>query len=858
MADALAEFAVADPEYYAPLDSAAPEGVVLAPGRPAAGWLGNPGGVWTMWHRPGMPALPEDGWKVHVSARLPRLGAVLDTVAEICFAQDVAFKHLSTDRIYWWTHRKHASRPQSGKFIAAYPVDAGAARRLMEALREALDGEQGPLILSDRRYRGSATVHYRYGAFRGDDLLEADGTRTPLTRDGSGAAVPDRRGVSFRLPEGITDPFSDGAPGPAARTEGPVVVRGFAITTAIVHSSGGSTYEGEEVATGRRVFLKEARPHHGLGSGDTDSVARLHREWRTLTALHALAPGLAPEPIARFRAGGHEFMVTEFIEGKPLNHLPPTSHPLLKAGTGPAEYAAYYARCERVVTALEDALDRLHGLGWTFMDVSPTNVIVTPGDGIRLIDFETAHGPGDAPVHMGTPGFYPPQEVVDRDGPSAYDDYGLSSLVQSLLGSVLHTVGHTPDALTHFHRDLTERAPVPDALWKRSTRYHPPSEAPVLPSPEEVAADPLRHLADLRQAVAAGVLAAADAAHPLRTFPTVPLGHSTNTLCVAHGAAGVLHALNRCGVPAPEGALERLRRDALASAGELAPGLHVGLAGIAWVLAEHGLPEEARSLLDTADRHPLAQRSATLFGGAAGLAMGHLALYRRTGDPHHADRAHALLTAQPAGDELVPRLGRDDATGLLHGRAGLALAYQQFAEVTGDRSLLGRGVALLHAELDRATDPDAAGLLFPVSTEDRRAMPYLYCGSAGLVHVATRYLRTVADERLSAVMPRLLAPLHGTYTVLPALFAGTAGYAFTLAEHGLLTGDGTSRTAAVRAARALYKHAVPHEGTVRFLGMGLLRFSTELWSGAAGVLLALDQVLAPRADLLFTLDAPVE
>ncbi|MFJ5925143.1 class III lanthionine synthetase LanKC [Kitasatospora sp. NPDC092948] len=863
MADVLANFTAADPDYYAPLESAARDGAVLAPSRPADGWRGTAGGIWTMWRREGMPALPDDGWKVHVSARLPRLGAVLDTVADICFAQDVAFKHTATDQLYWSLHRKHASRPQSGKFIAAYPTDVEAARRLMEALREALDGEQGPLILSDRRYRDSETVHYRYGAYHGLDRVEAEGTYTMLTRDGNGAPAPDRRGVSFRLPEGITDPFVEAAPrpvAPAGAPAGPVVLHGFAIETAIVHSSGGGTYQALETATGRRVFIKEARPHHGLGSRDTDAVDRLNTEWKTLTTLHELDPGLAPEPIARFRAGGHEFMVTEFIEGEALSRLAPTSHPVLLAGSGPEQYAAYYARCERVVAAVEEALDRLHALGWTFMDVSPANVIITPGDGIRLIDFETASGPDEDPVLMGTPGYFPPPEIVERDGAAAYDDYALSALVQSLLGSVVHTVGHTADALTHFRHDLTELAPVPDALWKRGTRYHPPSDSPVLPSPEEVAADPLRHLADLREAVAAGILAAADPENPLRTFPTVPEGHATNTLCVAFGAAGVLHVLNRCGVPAPEGALERLRRDALAaaSAGTLAPGLHVGLAGIAWVLADHGLTEEARTLLDAADRHPLVEQSATLQGGAAGLAMGHLALHRRTGDAHHAERAHALLTAQPHGDDLVPRLGSDDATGLLRGRAGLALAQQQFALATGDTSLLARGVRLLHAELDRATDPDAAGLLFPVSTKDRRAMPYLFCGSAGLVHVAARYLRTVDDERLSEAMPRLLAPLHGTFTAMPSLFAGTAGYAFALAEHGLLAGDEASRTAAVRAARALYKHAVPNGDTVRFLGAGLMRFSTELWSGSAGVLLALDQVLAPRADLLFTLDAPAE
>ncbi|MFI9785566.1 class III lanthionine synthetase LanKC [Kitasatospora sp. NPDC051984] len=854
MAEAPAEFTVADREYYAPLDTAAPKGDPFAPGRPAEGWLGVASGVWTMWHREGMPALPADGWKVHVSARRSRAAAVLDTVAEICFAQDVAFKHLATDHWYWWIHRKHASRPQSGKFIAAYPADTAASRRLMEALREALDGEQGPLILTDRRFPGSETVQYRYGAYRTRERLDADGTRTLLTRGAGGEEVPDRRGASFQLPDGMTDPFAV-CPVPA-RPEGPVVLRGFSVGDAIVHSSGGGAYQGAEVATGRKVFVKEARPFHGLGEGEDDAVSRLHREWRTLTALHALAPGLAPEPIAQFRAGGHEFMVTEFVGGKALNRIPPTSHPALKTGSTAEEFAAYYARCERILAAIEAAMARLHALGWTFVDVSPANVLVTPDDGIRLIDFETACGPDDTPGRMGTPGYVAPRHVVERDGRTAHDDFGVSGLAMLLLGCLPNTPGRTPDSLTHFHHDLTGSAPISEVLWKRATRYHPPSGNPALPSPEEVAADPLRHLAELRDATAAGLLAAADPAHPARTFPTVPQGYTANTLCVLYGAAGVLHALHRCGIAAPEGALERLRRDALAAGPELAPGLYVGLAGIAWVLAEHGLLDEARSLLDTADAHPLTGRSATLSGGAAGLAMGHLALYRRTGDAHHAERAHALLTAQPDGADLSPRLGPDDATGLLHGRAGLALAHQQFARVTGDTSLLPRGLALLHAELDRATDPDAPGLLFPVSAEDRRAMPYLDCGSAGLVHVAARYLRTVADERLAAAVPRLLAPLHGTHTALPALYNGAAGFAFVLAEHALLTGDEHSRAGAVRAARGLYKHAVPHDGTVRFLGMGLLRYSTELWTGSAGVLLALDQVLAPRADLLFTLDAP--
>ena len=858
MADVAAEYAVGKQAYYAPLDSAQLSGEVFAPSRPAEGWRSSYSGIWTMWHRDDvLSGVPQEGWKVHVSARRSRLRPVLDTVADICFAQDVAFKHLSGDQFYWTVHQKHAARAQSGKFIAAYPPDVRAARRLMDELREALDGEVGPYILTDRRYRGAATVYYRYGAFLPRDRVEADGTHTPLVTDGRGEAVPDRRDVAFHLPAGITDPFAEAGPGRPTATGGPVSVNGFVVDAAIRHSNAGGTYTGHESATGRRVFIKEGRPHHGLGEGEDDAVSQLRAEWQTLTALHRSAPGLAPEPIAHFRAWEHEFIVTEFIEGITLAKLVATTHPVLIAGSAAGDYSAYYARCEAVITGVEDALERLHALGYTFMDVSPGNVLIAPDDSVRLVDFEAAHGPGVAPMVLATPGYSPPAEVVERDGITAYDHYGVCALTLSLLGPLHHTVQRNPDALLHLHHDLDEHYPLPPALWKRAIRYHTPSDTPVLPRPEDVAAEPLRHLTDLRDAVADALTAMADPVHPQWVFPTVPRGFQTNTLCVAYGTAGVVHALTRSGRTLPDGVLDRLRDDALGAADSLAPGLYVGLAGIAWVLADAGLLDEARDLLAAADRHPLTDECATLSGGSAGVALTHLALYRHTGDEHHVRRAQALLAGLPSGDALVARLGKDDATGLLHGRCGIALTLQQLAAVTGDTDGLALGVQLLHHELDRATDPAAAGLVFPVSNTDRRAMPYLYCGSAGMVHTVTRYLRAVDDERLTADLPRLLAPLQGTFTVMPSLYPGTGAFAFTLADHSCLTGDAATRTEAVRAAQALYRYAIPHETGVRFLGEGLLRYSADLWSGSAGILLALTQVLEPRPDMLFTLDGPV-
>lgn len=857
-------FALADKDFYAPLETAADPGHRYRPSRVPEGWRRTDSGLWTQWDLHGFGDVQE-GWKVHVSARPDRLDEVLDAASAVLFDEGVTFKHLSAHLFFRWQYHKHAARTQSGKFIAAYPLNVEQARRLMERLRDALADEQGPHILTDRRFRDSSTVHYRYGAYVPLTRMGADGIPRFLVHDVDGKLVEDRRAAAFEPPEGVIDPFitapeeraapasSDTTPESAAE----IALGDYVVEDAIRHSNGGGAYRGRHAVTGQPVFIKEARAHTGLVgiSGPSDTAQqRLKAEFETLKALRRSAPGLAPRPLAYLRAWEHEFLVTEFIDGIDLQTWAAVNSALIDVDADEHDIADYYRRSEAIISAIDAALTRLHDCGYLFVDVSPGNVLIGPDDTVRLIDFESAHRIGTEFSGFGTPGFTPPLALVGDDR-GIFDEYGLAALAQSLIGPFHQLAQRNPDGLAHLHRDLSERAPVSPVLWSRATRFHASGSAPVLPTPEQIDEDPLRHLAALRDATATGLLELADLDNPLQVFPTIAEGHVANTHCVAYGTAGVVHALRRAGLALPEGLVERLRRDALDSVGKLAPGLYSGLAGIAWVLADCGLTDEALHLLKLADDHPLVAENATLFGGSAGLAMTHLALYGRTGEQRHLDRALRLADDLPADDELTPQLGPDDATGLLHGRCGIALMLQQVAAVTGEERLLARGVRLLHAELDRATDPDAPSLIFPVSDVDRRAMPYLYCGSAGLAGTTARYLATVADERLSDALPRLLAPLRTTYTALPALLPGLSGLGLTLTEHARITGDESSRQAALRVARGLFKFAIPQGDGVRFLGDRQLRFSAELYSGSAGVLLFLDQVLSPRIDPLFTVDA---
>ncbi|GAA0586750.1 hypothetical protein GCM10010172_84720 [Paractinoplanes ferrugineus] len=200
-------FTLADPDRYLPIERVTAGGTSYTVDDLPTDWRRSQFRVWTM-YSPAAGLGATEGWKVHVSAAYDRAQSVLETAAAEFFALGVPFKHLSNSLFFRWQHHKQGHRPQSGKFIAAYPPDVRTARRLMDRLAVVLADERGPHILGDRRYRRSPVVAYRYGAFDDRSRVRPDGLREGQVRDGHGRYVADQRGVTFILPDGITDPFA--------------------------------------------------------------------------------------------------------------------------------------------------------------------------------------------------------------------------------------------------------------------------------------------------------------------------------------------------------------------------------------------------------------------------------------------------------------------------------------------------------------------------------------------------------------------------------------------------------------------------------------------------------------------------
>lgn len=837
-------FLVADQEHYEPWDTADP-GPRYHPGPLPDGWRRHDSGAWTHWGPSGL-VLPDQGWKVHVASALPTASAVLAVVALVCADLGVPFKHLAGRQMFLFAHDKHAARVQSGKFCTLYPPDEKCAWAVLRRLSEDLSGIAGPYVLTDRRFGDSECVSYRYGAFRGRSRIDADGHHLPTMLGPDGAEIDDERRPGFHLPPGVTDPFAAAVPAAAA---GPVTLNGYTFAKVLQHSNAGGAYR-FRTAAGDEVFVKEAKAHNGYTADDADAKSRLTAEHLVLRAIHGRAPGLCPRPMEMFHHWEHTYLVTELVPGMSLYRWMVTNNPAISNETDTASFADYHRRCLALLDRLEDQVRRLHELGYVFIDLSPTNVLVDEHDNVRLVDFEAVQPIDDVRRIMGTPGYqHPdPRAVAERD-PRDLDRYGLSALALLLVFPVHEAAERNPAVLDHLHANLTELAPVAPRLWRLATsdRVRPDTD---LPAPATVRADPLAALRLLADRTADTLEAMAEPDHPARVYPTIPVGHQTNTRALTAGTAGVLHALHRAGRPCDPDVVRRLRDESLAAAGTTPPGFLNGSAGIACVLTELGEEDAAETLLNAAATHPLNATSATLGGGAAGTALGLLWHHRRTGDQRGLDQACELLERVPA-DGLAAQLGRTTRSGLVSGRPGVALALYHLYRATGDDSHLDRGLRLLADELAYAEPLADNGLGFRTAQKDRRVYPYLFAGSAGYAAVLSRYLAHRPGAELGAesaadVLDRCLQACTVRFAVFPGLFPGLAGLALTLADVGTRLDRPELVDAAVTSARGLFRYVVPHEHGVAWLGEPGHRVSADLWSGAAGILLAVTEIVAAK------------
>ncbi|GHC74609.1 serine/threonine protein kinase [Nocardiopsis terrae] len=806
------------------------------------GWQSHRAGDWLAL-RPVEHHLPDQGWKIHVSACLDNAEAILARVWDYCVPRGVSFKFVPTRYLLHNRNAKYADRGGSGKFITVYPADEDECASVAAGLDALVGGEPGPYILSDVRWN-AGPVHLRYGSFTRRHCYDEHGEPVPALENADGVLVPDQRGPVFRTPEWVTVPDFL-RPHLEARSAVDVTGLPYDIERALHFSNGGGVYAGRDRRTGEPVVLKEARPHAGLAADGADAVRRLEQERTALERLSGL--GCTPEVKDAFDLGDHRFLVMEYIQGKPLNSYFAHRHPLVEAAPEPERLREYGRWAMRLHGLVEEAIEAVHERGIVFNDLHLFNIMVSEDESsVVLLDFEVARDVEEGGRQtVANPGFVAPRSRRGFD----VDLYALACLRIALflpLTSVLAVdrskVRHLaeeaarvfPEAREFLELGVAEILRDPDGGTVAGTS--PEGAGPAFtgthgPYPPAEPGD----WPHSRDSMVRAILASATPDRDDRYFPGDIAQFTTagGGLSFGYGAAGVLYALAESGAARSPEAEEWLVRHSKEPVSGTPLGFFDGLSGLSWTLHRLGYEEPSQALAELVLAQPWEGLGPGLHGGTAGIGLALDSLAADTGEAEL--RSGALRCAELAAHGFLNAPPERRRTGLLHGGAGVALLCLRLYERTGDTALLDLAERTLRADLDRCVT-SAFGTL--QVDEGWRTMPYLGAGSVGVGIVLDDYLEHRSDDVFERVRPEIVGAARSGFYAQPGLFRGLAGMVLYLSRT-TAPGPGTGPAEVRRQIDALSRYAMRYQGHLAFPGEQLMRLSMDLSTGTAGCLLAL-------------------
>src|SRR6266576_4392833 len=127
-------YTFANKEFYEPLDRYEPnvrDFISIARRHLPPGWQFSRRSIWYSCSPP-HAAIPQQGWKIHLSAVLEHAHGVLETATRFLARAEVPFKFALDRPMFLLLQSKRWNRGGAGKFITIYPRDVEHCRQLLD------------------------------------------------------------------------------------------------------------------------------------------------------------------------------------------------------------------------------------------------------------------------------------------------------------------------------------------------------------------------------------------------------------------------------------------------------------------------------------------------------------------------------------------------------------------------------------------------------------------------------------------------------------------------------------------------------------------------------------------------------
>jgi len=800
---------------------------------------------------------PTQGWKIHVSSSTSCAQDLLRAVVPVLVKNNVEFKFSLDLSVLTLMNSKRWARQGAGKFITIYPMDEDQFISLIEQLYQATRQFEGPYILSDRRYKDSRVVFYRYGGMFPFKVLNIKGEKVPMLISPSGEKIPDKRYPYFHVPDWAKDPFAVDPPVDSQGSQSSEIRLKdgrYLVKSSMSYTNSGGVYIAEDTQTGQQVVIKEARP---FVNTIEDTVSLLRKEYRLLSKVAHLK--FAPQPVDFFQDWEHFFMVQEFVKGLGIHNYIVRNSITLRFNPTIEDARVFYGSFKTIILQLAEIIKALHEQGIVFSDLSPGNLIVDPESlELKIIDFEGACELGvDKPGQLYTQGFAADQ-AFGRDPTVESDYFSIGAIIHYFLSPVNQLFAVNPKARYTFMENVTRDIGFPKSVCDLATalidkspekRPTPTTIIEVLSKDEEVKAPNFAadgpeadstYQSDVRR-ITEYILAVATYDRRDRLFPSDGAMFKTNPLSIAYGACGVACALNKIEGKVPDEVINWIlscnKHPTL-----IPPGLYLGLAGIAWSMLELGLHEESRKVLSSTYNHPLLYDMWDVYYGVAGWGMANLRFFMEFQDEIY------LQKAEEAGNYLLENVAEDTRgyywsfedkipLGYAHGQSGVSLFLLYLYLASGKEKFLDVGMKALDFEMNNATPSMKGESVSWMKFADQGYIvyPYFKVGAAGVGMAMLRYYRLLGEKKHRDMLEKIYIDTTRKYTLFPGLFSGLSGLGEFLLDLHRVTGESHHFDAAYRVAAGISLFKIEKKQGLAFPGDMLRRISCDYGTGSAGV-----------------------
>jgi len=364
-------------------------------------------------------ALPEQGWKVHVSLTAVGAAEALRNLRPILAKYESSFKIPDSLAGVIYLNSGKAGPTQVGKIITIYPESDAACAALAQQIDVTLGTTDGPIIVSDLRLNKRSSVFIRFGAFgAGPVLADEFGVRDYYIRSPTGDLIQDRRHVSGDQVPWATPPIK------TLERRNPTLDllkkcrRRFLTLKLLQSAPKGQVFMGVDLKNYTPVVMKIGNKGVGGDLFNNDAQKRIHNEIKILQLLRRSSPDY-PTVISYYEVPDANMVVLSDVGGVPLDRV--------------SEDVQF-----RGLSALARATQRLHSAGIVHRDVKLQNVLIEEPQGnreicARLIDFDIAASVGNERLIAGGTRGYADMAMAGQPASTCSDIFSLGGCLASTI-----------------------------------------------------------------------------------------------------------------------------------------------------------------------------------------------------------------------------------------------------------------------------------------------------------------------------------------------------------------------------------------------------------------------------------------